>query len=82
MTAIPSRSLAFVESNPDAYIDAIWNAVQNGARTVRIAPASVESVRLHDILRAKLPPEIEVVALAEIPAQLTLRPTRVETPTV
>jgi len=82
MTAIPSRSLAFVESNPDAYIDAIWNAVQNGARTVRIAPASVDSVRLHDILRAKLPPEIEVVALAEIPAELTLRPTREETPTI
>jgi len=29
-----------------------------------------------------LPPEIEVVALAEIPAELTLRPTREETPTI
>lgn len=68
MTTIPARSLEFVNPDPQAYIDAIGRAVREGARTVRIAPASVQAVSLTNIVRAQLPADVKVEGLAELPA--------------
>jgi len=82
MSAMPTRNLEFVEASADAYIEAIAKAVDHGARTVRLAPASAKSVALKDVLCAKLPAEVEVVVLAELPAELPRGAIREEAPSV
>ena len=68
MSTIPARSLEFVNPNPQAYIDAIGSAVRDGAKTVRIAPGTVQAVSLTNMVRAQLPADVKVEALAELPA--------------
>jgi ABC-2 type transport system ATP-binding protein len=49
-------------------IGAIAGAVRDGARVVRILRGSVKAVSLADFVRAQLPADVQVEALAEVPA--------------
>lgn len=67
MSASASRTLQFAEPDLDGYLRAIAKAVAAGARTVRIAPGSVNAVSLVNFVRAQLPADVKVEALAELP---------------
>jgi hypothetical protein len=67
MSPSPSRTLQFAEPDLDGYVRAIATAVAEGARTVRIAPGSVNAVSLANFARAQLPADVKVEALTELP---------------
>ena len=63
----PSRTLQFAKPDLDGFLRAIAKAVADGAKTVRIAPGSVQAVSLTNFVRAHLPADVTVEALTELP---------------
>lgn len=67
-----SRALEFVAPNSEAYSKAILIAIQNGARGISIYPATTGAKRLAATLSSHLPKDVELIVLAEFPAEPSL----------
>lgn len=62
-----TRTLQFAKPDLDGFLRAIAASVADGARTVKIAPGSLEAVSLTNFVSAQLPADVKVEALTVLP---------------
>lgn len=62
--------LEFVESEPQAYLPPIFNAIQNGGRHIYIYPATTAATSLAAALDGRLSGDVSVTVLSALPTEL------------